>query len=134
MFAISLVELAASLGRWLFAFTAPVLLIVIGSLYRADHSFVEPILGLIFVTGVFVVTHLISSKVGGLLVPGLRNGPEEFGVNGCQAASVENSWNSHLEEKGRNGASAEDAVFLKNQLRAEEWRQANPWGGYNPFE
>ena len=48
---ISVVGLAASLGKWLFIATALVLLIVIGTLYRAGHSIQEPILGLVFVTG-----------------------------------------------------------------------------------
>jgi hypothetical protein len=124
----SFVELAASLGKWLFVFTAPVLLIVIGSLYRADHSTVEPILGLIFVTGVFVVTHLLSSKVDGLQVPGLRNGPEEFGVNDCQVARVANFWNSHLEEKCRKGGKGRGRDVPKESAPSRRVAASQPVG------
>lgn len=131
---ISLVELAAFLGRWLFIVTAPVLLIVVVFYYHAGLSFVEPLVGLAVVAAVFAVTCLFSAKLHSTRLVGRE---KDRALREVMIGSVLNStetWNLHVEGDGRKQAVAKEEARRANQRKAELWKQAHPWGGYNPYE
>ncbi len=129
-----LVELTASLGRWLFIVTAPVLLIVAASHYKTGGMCLEPLVGLAVVSGIFAATRWLSLQMDVLGLNYPRNGMEEGGVT-SRAASYETEFcNPNLQEEGLKRVTARQEAQQENQRRAEIWRQANPWGGFNPHE
>lgn len=133
-FVCSLVELTASLGKWLFIVTAPVLLIVVVSYYQAGKSYLEPLVGLAVVAGIFVFTYWLTLKVRRLQLHDFRNVPQDFGVTFGLTSGETERWDRHPEDDGRKWAREKEATCRKNRCRIEEWQQANPWGGYNPYE
>jgi hypothetical protein len=131
---IGLIELAALLGKWLFIVTAPILLCVTGSYYQAGRSIVEPIAGLILVSGISAATYWLSLKLDQIHVHDPRNVLNDFGVTIGRTSGEAEPWKLHLEEGGRKQVASKEEARRANQRQAELWRQANPWGGFNPYE
>ncbi|MFZ1830265.1 MAG: hypothetical protein WAW42_16195 [Candidatus Competibacteraceae bacterium] len=132
LFASGLTDLVALLGKWLFIVVTPVLLIVAGSYYQTGHSLLEPLLGLALVSGVFMLARLLSARLHDAGPVGRNNAavsPESTAGLVFSSAEI---WNLHLEEDGRKQVDAKEETCLANQRQAELWKQANPWGGYNP--
>lgn len=130
----SLVELAACFTKWLFIATAPVLLIVAVSYHQAGKSCLEPLVGMVLVSGLFTVIHWLSLEVEGPRLLGLRNGLDDCGATSCAASGEIEFWNWHPQEEGLRQTAAKKEARRNNDHHAELWRQANPWGGYNPHE
>jgi len=130
----SSVELAATMAKWLFIATAPVLLIVTASYFQTGNSYVEPLVGLALVSGIFVATRSLSKRLqntqpvdreNDLVLPEMEAGP---------IVSAAGTWNPYLEKENRKQVAATEETRRANQRQTELWKQANPWGGYNPFE
>lgn len=134
LFASCLTDLVALLGKWLFIVVAPVLLIVAGSYYQTGHSLLEPLLGLALVSGVFVLTRLHSARLHDDGPVGHKNATVSPEATAGLVLSAAEFWNLHLEEDGRKQVAAKEETRRANQRLAELWKQANPWGGYNPHE
>lgn len=132
LLASGLADLIAFLSKWLFIVTVPVLLIVAGSYYQAGHSLLEPLLGLAFVTGIFAVACLLSARLHDAGPVGHNNATVSPEATAGLVFSAAEIWNLHLEEDGRKQVDAKEETCLANQRQAELWKQANPWGGYNP--
>lgn len=134
LFASGLADLVPLLGKLLFILTAPMLLIVAGSYYRTGHSLLEPLLGLVLVSGVFAGTHRFAVS--------LKN----FRHHAASDASkvVEDSLEPVCNETGhcvqnresesRQLLVADEETRRRNRRRAELWKQANSWGGFNPYD
>lgn len=129
-----MVELANTLGKWLFIAIAPVLLIVTASYFQAGNSYIEPLVGLALVSGIFAGTRLLSARVHDIRVVDRENDPVLLEATAGSALSTAETWNLQLERDDRKLAVAKEETRRENQRQAERWRQANPWGGYNPHE
>lgn len=134
LLASGLADLIAFLSKWLFIVTVPVLLIVAGSYYQAGHSLLEPLLGLAFVTGIFAVACLLSARLHDARPVGHNNATVSPEPTAGLVFSSAEIWNLPLEEDSRKQVAAKEETRRANQRQSELWRQANPWGGYNPHE
>lgn len=131
---ISLVELATTVGKWLFIVSAPVLLIVAGSYYQAGKSSFESLVGLTLVAGVFVVTRLLSEKLSntGHFWRGSEPKTHETKVDPrCEDLEI---WKQFFEGEHRQHTRTKYASDRTDQRYLELWNQTHPWGGYNPYE
>ena len=134
MFAISLVELAALLGKWLFIAAAPVLLIATAFYYKTGKSYIEPLVGLALVSGIFAGTQRFSVN--------LKNFQHHEASDASKGVkdSVESVCNEagyciqNRESESRQHSIAEEENRRSDQRQAELWRQANPWGGFTPYD
>lgn len=131
---VSVVEVATFLAKWLFIVTAPVLLIVVTSYCQAGKSWFEPFAALALVSGIFAASHVLSARLNGTGATGWRNNPNAQEATVNLINNDAGTWRMPIDEEGWQRTTAEEDTRRQVRLRAELWRQANPWGGYNPFE
>lgn len=131
---ISLVELATTVGKWLFIVSAPVLLIVAGSYYRARKSSFEPLVGLTLVAGVFAGTHRLSVSMERFQHHEAGHARKVVEISLRPVCNELRHWVLNLEAENRQNAIAQEMRRRIIRHRAGLWKQANPWGGYSPFE
>jgi hypothetical protein len=126
--------LAASLGKWLFILAAPVLMIVTAFCYHSYKPYIEPLVELALVSAIFIVLRVRAARLHGSGLIGLENHVEARPSEIDTLCHDTEFWEQFIEEEGRQNMKAKQARNYRKQSRSELWRQANPWGGYNPYD
>lgn len=131
---ITLVELATTVGKWLFIVSTPVLQIVAGSYYQAGKSSFEPLVGLAVAAAVFAGTHRLSASMERFRLHEDGHARKVVEISLRPVCNELRHWVLNLEAENRQDAIAQEMRRRIIRHRAGLWKQANPWGGYSPFE